>query len=49
MKEFIEVSERQSYAELKAFLRRCWDVTEFLHYIVVEVDKQKRGFRELMM
>ena len=39
LKEFVEVAERRSFAELKAFLRRCIDIIEFFIYIEQEVEK----------
>ena len=35
-------------AQLKAFLRKCIDVIEFLNYIETEIDNQKRRFVELI-
>ena len=43
------MAERRSLTELKAFLRRCIDVVEFLVYIVSEVDKMRgRTFKDLI-
>ena len=47
--EYIQVAERRSLSELKAFLRRCLDVIEFLCYIEDEVEKTYgRRFEDLM-
>ena len=47
--EYIQVAERRSLSELKAFIRRCLDVIEFLCYIEDEVEKTHgRRFEDLM-
>ena len=47
--EYVQVAERRSLSELKAFLRRCLDVIDFLCYIEDEVEKTHgRRFEDLM-
>ena len=48
LQEFIQVAERRSLTELKAFLHRCIDVVNFLVYVEREVSMGGRKFIDLI-
>ena len=48
LSEQIEVAQRTSKEQLKAFLQRCIDVIEFFCFIEEEVSVQNRQFADLV-